>query len=258
MAPRIEIDGQRPSAQSMSAAILAGYGHFTALQVRDHRVRGLALHLARLDTANRELFGQELDGDRVCQLIRHALGPETPDASVRVHVQELDPEDGPSVMVIIRPPGGLPGATFRLQSVPYQRSLAHIKHIGDFGQTYYHRFAVRNGFDEALLTGPDGAVSEGALCNVGFFDGTEVIWPAAPLLTGTTMALIDANLASHGMSSRRQEIRLADVGTFTSAFITSSRGIAPVTGLDGEPVPVDAAFMKTLTGIYDAVPWDPF
>ena len=38
---------------------LVNYGHFTSLQVRDHAVQGLDLHLARLSHATRELFGSE-------------------------------------------------------------------------------------------------------------------------------------------------------------------------------------------------------
>jgi hypothetical protein len=52
----------------------------------------------------------------------------------------------------------MPAAPWRLQAVPYQRPVAHIKHIGDFGQDYFQRLARRNGFDEALLTGPDAIV----------------------------------------------------------------------------------------------------
>ena len=57
--------------------------------------------------------------------------------------------------VTVRPPAGpLPDSS--LQQVAYQRSLAHLKHAGDFGQGYYGRLAGRNGFGEALLTGPTG------------------------------------------------------------------------------------------------------
>jgi hypothetical protein len=50
---RIEIGGVAATVERLSAAATAGYGHFTAMQVREHRVRGLDLYLARLDAANR-------------------------------------------------------------------------------------------------------------------------------------------------------------------------------------------------------------
>jgi hypothetical protein len=34
----------------------SAYGHFTAMQVRGRRTRGLALHLRRLEAATKELF----------------------------------------------------------------------------------------------------------------------------------------------------------------------------------------------------------
>ncbi len=253
---RVEIDGRTPSVERLRAVALASYGHFTAMQVRNRRVRGLDLHLKRLDVANREVFGADLDGDRVRDHIRHALGENTPDASVRVYVQQPNADQAPSATVIVRSAAAMPGTELRLQSVPYQRSVAHIKHIGDFGQSYYGRLAQRNGFDEALLTGPDGTISEGAITNIGFFDGTTIVWPTAPLLQGITMQLLQARLPSRGLPSRSSPVRLADVNFFTGVFVTNSRGIAPVRQIDDHVLPLDVRLMTQLTEIYESVPWD--
>lgn len=91
----IEIDGAPATAGQLSAIAPAGYGHFTAMQVRNRQVRGLDLHLARLDAANREMFGVALDTAGVVGYTRHALGERTRDASVRVNVCEMP--DGPAV-----------------------------------------------------------------------------------------------------------------------------------------------------------------
>ena len=171
-AASLEYNGAAPTAGQLRAVALNGYGHFTAMQVRGGQVRGLNLHLARLEQATAELFGTSLDGARVRDYIRHALGAgAAADASVRVYVQRPEPDQSPSVLVIVRPPGGL-RAEFRLESVPYQRCVAHIKHLGDFGQGYYRQLAEQHGFDDALLTGPDGLISEGSITNIGFFDGS--------------------------------------------------------------------------------------
>src|SRR5260221_14373193 len=98
----------------------------------------------------------------------------------------------PILMVTVRPPGGLTSPQ-RLQSFSYQRPDAHLKHLAT-GQGYFSRLARRNGYDDALLTAPDGAVSEGAVANIGFFDGSAVVWPAAPCLHGNTMALLEQPL----------------------------------------------------------------
>src|SRR5215467_8139263 len=104
----IEIDGASASEQRLRAAALSGYGHFTAMQVRDRRVRGLELHLARLDAANRALFGDPLDRAAIAGHIRHALGEEIADASVRVVV--LEGANSPSVMVTVRPSASMPAS----------------------------------------------------------------------------------------------------------------------------------------------------
>jgi branched-subunit amino acid aminotransferase/4-amino-4-deoxychorismate lyase len=252
LASLIEINGQPAAADGLRAIALGDYGHFTAMQVRDGCVRGLELHLTRLDAATLELFGTGLDGGQVRDYIRHALGADGSGASVRVIVQQPDAHEPPWVTVTVRPPA-VPFPDITLMSVPYQRSVAHIKHTGDFGQGYYGRLATRNGFYEALLTGPDGLISEGSMTNIGFFDGTAVVWPAAPMLRGITMQLLAARLAP---PQRHAPVRLADLDEFTSVFVTNSHGVAAVLRIDDREVPADAQFMKYLTECYESAPWD--
>lgn len=251
---RIEIDGHGATVAELSAVGPAAFGHFTAMQVRNQRVRGLDLHLARLDAANREMFGAALDTAAVLGHIRHALG-ETRDASVRVYVCEAP--DGPAVIVTVRPPAVMLAGPWRLRTVPYQRSLAHIKHVGDFGQGYYGRLARDNGFDEALLTAPDGAICEGSITNIGFSDGTGVVWPDAPALAGVTMQLLERHLPGHGIATRRNPVTISGLASFTAAFVTNSHGIAPVGQIDEVTLPVDATLMRALTQAYESAGWDP-
>ena len=250
----IEIDGHSATVEQLSAAAPAGYGHFTAMQVRSGRVRGLDLHLARLDAANREMFGAGLDTAAVAGHIRHALGGQARDASVRVYIYETP--DGPAVMVTVRPPGTMAPDVWRLQTVPYQRALAHIKHIGDFGQGYFGRLAKRNGFDEALLTGPDGVICEGSITNIGFSDGAGVLWPDAPALAGITMQILQRALGERSVPSRRAPVRVSDLGSFAGAFVTNSHGIAPVGQVDDLTLPVDDALMSAVTQAYESAAWD--
>jgi hypothetical protein len=107
----IEIDGITPTAEQLWTTVSA-YGHFTAIQVRDGKARGVPLHLRRLRAANRDAFGAGLDGERVRALIRHALG-ETRDASVRVYVFEATAE--PATMITVKAPGEI-GTPQRLRS----------------------------------------------------------------------------------------------------------------------------------------------
>ena len=48
MAKLVEINGE-PATVAGLLPVLSNYGHFTVMQVRDGRTRGLALHLRRLE-----------------------------------------------------------------------------------------------------------------------------------------------------------------------------------------------------------------
>ncbi|WP_411112813.1 aminotransferase class IV [Streptomyces sp. 029-5] len=251
----IEVDGRPATEADLRLRALDTYGHFTALQIRDGRVRGLDLHLARLDASTRELFGSGLDGERVRALLRHALG-DVRDAAGRVYVHWPDGAAEASVMVTIRPPATQDGRAQSLMSVPYVRPVAHVKHLGGFAQTHYGRVARRAGFDDALLTGEGGVVAEAAIANIAFWDGRSVVWPDAPFLTGITMALLEPRLPAAGLPSVRREVTLADLPRYRAALVTNSRGIAPVGRIDDTVFPGDAELVTRVTALYDEVEWD--
>jgi branched-subunit amino acid aminotransferase/4-amino-4-deoxychorismate lyase len=244
---RIEIDGRTATAEALVHPAVSTYGHFTAMQVRDGKVRGMEFHLARLRAASVELFDTELDDELVLSYVRHAL-TDVVDASLRVYV--FQPASALSIMVTVNPPGSAPAVPQRLQSVPYVRPLPEVKHLGGFAQGYYVRSAQANGFDDALLVGPDGVIAEGATTNIGFFDGATIVWPDAPQLAGITMRLLDTVVPS-----RREPIRLADVGSFDAAFLSNARGVVAVSAIDAVEFAVDDVRMKALALAYDSIPW---
>lgn len=69
----------------------------------------------------------------------------------------------------------------------------------DHGNPAHRDQRQRAGFDDALLTGPGAVIAESAIANIGFFDGSTVIWPDAPALAGITMQLVTRVLAERGM-----------------------------------------------------------
>lgn len=256
MVRKLEVDGHEPSVGELQEALLSAYGHFTAMQVRGGRVRGLALHLARLDAANRAIFGRPLDGADVRSLIRHALDGGPGDASVRVIVRERVESTGFRVWVLVRPPFEMPqDAAQRLKSMPYLRPVPEIKRPGDFAHAYYIDRAVEAGFDDALLVGPDGLVAEAGIANIAFFDGHGVLWPDAPQLAGITMQLV-APLLAERMPSRTAKVILADVPSMAGAVVTNSRGVAAVTHIDEVELPDAPEFVDTVKDAYESVPWD--
>jgi branched-subunit amino acid aminotransferase/4-amino-4-deoxychorismate lyase len=257
---RVEVNGQAAQDDERWSPAKTTYAHFTAMQIRAGRVRGLELHLRRLEAATLELFNVELDRDRVRAYMRHALREDAVDASVRVYVFDADPE--PSIMVTVRPPGQAPAIAQRLRSVYYRRPLPHLKHLGGFvlngldAQTYFRQLVQRQGFDEALFTGPGGIVSEAAIANLGLIDGNAVVWPDAPALHGITMQLLERALAERGVPWRRIPVRLADVPSFDGAFLSNARGIVAVSEIDGQQFEVPFERTNALINAYEQLPWD--
>jgi branched-subunit amino acid aminotransferase/4-amino-4-deoxychorismate lyase len=227
----------------------ATYGHYTSLQVRGGRVRGLDRHLRRLDTANRELFGRPLDGDGVRKRVRDALGGAG-DAAVRVVVVEA------GLVVDVSAPADPTAVPQRLRSASYTRPFPHLKHLGTFAQAHHARLARADGFDDALLVGPTGQVTETSIANIGFLAGELVVWPDAPVLHGTTMQLLEVHLAERGTPSVRRPVRLADVAAFDGAFLANSRGVSPVRAVDRIELPLAPDRLADLATVYAAVPAD--
>jgi branched-subunit amino acid aminotransferase/4-amino-4-deoxychorismate lyase len=252
--PRIEIDGSAVSPAERWDPAMLQYGHFTAMQVRNRRARGVELHLRRLDAATRELYGVGLDDGRVRNLIRHALADDI-DASVRVYVVPAVAE--PAIIVTVKPPGGVAPGLRRLRSVAYQRPQAHLKQLGHEGQRHAQQLARDIGFDDALLVGSDGLMAETASANIGFLAGSTVVWPDAPLLRGITMQLLDRALAERGVPSHKAPLRPADAASYDGVILANARGIAAVDQIDEVAVPVDAERVQALTAIYESVEWDP-
>jgi len=261
--PRLELNGRAVRDMELYPA-LSGYGHFTAMQVRGGRVRGLDFHLARLDAATKELFGVGLSGERVLHHLRHALADGIQDASVRINVFSTDGSAEPapgvepdiSVLVTVRPPYEMPAGPLSLCSVPYQRPFAHIKHVGGFAQGHYIKLVERRGFDGPLLVGEGGLVAEGAITNVGFIEDDAVIWPQAPMLLGIGMLVLQRELAAAGVPQRHRRVLLDDLASFDGAFVTNSRGVATVRRIDELDIPLQAPLLARVLDLYAQAPWD--
>ena len=254
-AARLEVDGQAASLEQIWAIDLSPGGHFTAMQVRGGATPGLEFHLARLDAASREMFGTGLDGDLVRGYLRHALDGIA-DASARVNVFRPDGAGEVSVLVSVRPPAAPPSRPQRLQSVTYQRPLAHLKHSTGFGQNYFAGLASGNGFDEALFTSPDGEISEGSITNIAFLDGDAIVWPTAPALLGVMMQVLQRELTRAGVPWRTAPVRLADLPSPGGALVTNSHGLAAVASIDDLVLPDDTGLHRTAAKLLAAAPYD--
>jgi len=226
-----------------------GWGHFTAMQVRAGRTRGLDLHLARLEAAHREVYGKSLDGDLVRARIRHALDGQ-PDASVRVYGYWA------GLIVTVLGPREMADRPHAMKVQHFQRPLARLKHVGSWGQGRYHESARAAGFDEGLLTDEEGRISEGAITNVGFWRDGTVIWPEAPKLDGITMLVLRRELKSRGIPQAETVVRVPDLPAYDGMILCNARGWAPVGRVDDTLIRLDDVFTDAISAAFASCPRD--
>ncbi|HWD03025.1 MAG TPA: aminotransferase class IV [Amycolatopsis sp.] len=251
-----ELNGADPGAVQLPAA----YGHFTAMQVRDGRVRGLGHHLERLTTSTRRLFGSELDADLVRGYVRRLVAGRGA-LSVRVLVFSRSGEDDaamtPEVLVRTGPPHEHVADPIRLRSVRYRRDLPDVKHTGTFGLIYHSRQAVLAGYDDALFIDHSGHISEASIWNVGFLDGTTVVWPEAAVLPGITYLVLREQLAAAGIRQVTRRVHPRELPGFDAVFLTNSETFGrPVASVDGVALRSSPAAVWMLSEVYETAPWD--
>lgn len=250
-------NGRPATVEELAPLAFAGYAHFTATQVRDGRIRGLDLHLARLRAASLALFGRALPDDRIRSYLRPAATGDlsltatvySPTGEFTASVGELD------VLVRTGPPGSPPAGPLALATVEHERVLPALKHVGEVAKTYYLRQAVGQGFDDAAFVDRRGRLSEATIWNLAFWDGDAVVWPVAELLGGVTMGIVRRQLDRLGVPQRDQEVTAADLPKLAGAVVMNSwtPGVA-VHRIGSAALPAAPAFVELLHRAYRAEP----
>ncbi|MFI2239309.1 aminotransferase class IV family protein [Streptomyces chrestomyceticus] len=254
--------GRAATAGDLAPLAFAGYAHFTAMQVRGGRVRGLDLHLERLRAASEKMFGRAVAEDRIRGCLRAALEAGPADLSLTATVYSpageftvAGPEVEPEVLVRTGPAASGPQGPLSLATVEHERTLPAVKHVGEVGKTYFLREAVGQGFDDAAFVDRRGRLSEATIWNLAFWDGTSVVWPEAEMLGGTTMGIVRRQLDGLGVPQRVQEVTLADLSALAGGVVMNSwtPGVA-VHRIGPAPLPDAPDFLALLHHAYEAEP----
>jgi branched-subunit amino acid aminotransferase/4-amino-4-deoxychorismate lyase len=246
---RIEVNGHGADDTAVSLLDHEGWGHFTAMQVRGSRTRGLDLHLKRLVAAHREIYGRAIDGEEIRARIRHALAGR-PDASVRVYGYWA------GLIVTVREPADMPRRPHSMTAVQFQRPLARLKHVGSWGQGRFRDAALAAGFDEGLLVDETGRISEGTVTNVGFWRDGTVVWPDAPKLAGITMLVLQRQLTAVSVPQAAAPVCVQDLPGYDGMILCNARGWATVGRVDDLIIPADGAMVDTVGTAFDGCRWD--
>lgn len=251
----VEVDGAVPSVQTLAEVASRSYGHMTVMQVRGGATRGMAMHRARLAAQHQELFGRELDVERVQWYVASAVRGR-PDGTVRV-AATVDDDGRDRVMVTVGPPLSVPAEPLRLVSSPFERQFPHLKHLGTFAQGYMHAYATAQGFDDTLFCDKDGNILETTSWNVGVVLDGEVVFPEGPLLPGVTMLLLEQHLPATGVSVHRRTVALDRLSEVEAVFLTSSTGVAQVASVDKVEPPMGPMMGDWVGSLYREIPVEP-
>ncbi|WP_043633718.1 aminotransferase class IV family protein [Nonomuraea candida] len=258
----VQRNGRPATAGDLAPLAFAGYAHFTAMQVRQGRVRGLDLHLERLRGASKELFGRALPDDRIRHLLRAAIEAGPADVSLTATISSPAGEftaagDDLELDVLIRtgPASTGPAGPLALAVVEHERTLPALKHVGEVAKTYYLRQAVGHGYDDAAFIDRAGRFSEASIWNLAFWDGTSVVWPQAEMLGGTMMGIVRRQLDRLGVPQLARTVTLADLPELSGAVVMNSwtPGIA-VHRIGTAPLPEAPSFVELLHDAHRAEP----
>lgn len=257
-----QLNGRTATAGDLAPLAFAGFAHFTAMQVRGGRVRGLDLHLQRLRTASTELFGHALSDDRLRAHLSSALEAGPSDLSLVATMYSRAGEftttgvrNEPDVLIRTSPAASGPKGPLALAVFEHERMLPAIKHVGEIAKTYFMRKATEQGFDDAAFIDRSGRLSEASIWNLAFWDGTAVVWPEAAMLTGITMSIVRRQLHRLDIPQRVQTVSLADLPRLRGAVVMNSwtAGV-PVNRIGSVALPDAPVFLDLLHRAYEAEP----
>lgn len=264
----VHLNGRTATTDDLAPLAFVGHAHFTAMQVRGGRIRGLDLHLERLRAASVELFGRALPEDLVRSHLRTALlahlrtalrdGPADLSLTATVYspAGEFTAADAePALLVRTGPPSSGPGGPLALAATEHERFLPHVKHVGEVAKTHLLRRAVAEGHDDAAFLDREGRFSEATIWNLVFWDGDSVVWPEARILTGTTLGIVRRQLDRLGIGQRVAPVTPDGLPALAGAAVMNSwtPGV-PVHRIGTTELPAAPRFLELLHRAYEAEP----
>lgn len=256
------IGNHEATAEELATIAFSGFAHFTAMQVRDGRVKGLDLHLERLRLASHTLFGRVMPDEQVREHLASAIegGPAAASLTTTMFSRvgeftAIGAADDPAILVRTAPPSDGPKGPLRLNLVEHERPLFAIKHVGETAKTHLLREAVKCGYDDAAFMDRTGRIGEATIWNLAFWDDEAVVWPKADVLPGVTMGILRRQLDILGIPQRSAPVTLGSAGEFAGAVVMNSwtPGVA-ISAIGGTDLPVSTAFVSLLHQAYQAEP----
>ena len=266
--------GETSALEPLRALALQSYGNFTTVRVGPGGVRGLRLHLERLERDAAALFGLGVPPGLVREGLRGVVSrarAEGVDLTARLTLFDPRGELGRpgraeelGLLVSVRPApeaaAAPAGGALAVQTRSFRREMWEIKHVSLGPALYERRCAQRAGFDDALFVGPAGGAGEGCLLegptwSFGLLAGGRLLFPAAGALPGVTRRLVGEAAEAAGLTVAGSDIPVGELEQAEGAVaLNAVMGVRPVDRVDGFRLPESRALAERLGRLYGAVP----
>lgn len=262
-----EIIEINPEIQSLALYGYAVFSAFTATKNENKwKIKGLELHLARLERDSNAIFGISTDQERIKKGILFFLNSHSEQHSMVVRVTLFpknfslaQPEKIEDIHVLIsgRPHSSVKNKPLKLTIIDERRIFAQHKTTNMISNLYARAVAHQNGFDDALMS-INNFVTEGATWNIFFFDGINLVTPELSdnlLLPGITRHILIKNSSNCGFNVLEQKISISDIKNYKLAFITNAAiGVSTVTSIDNIVFYEYNAIIENILNIYNSFP----
>jgi 4-amino-4-deoxychorismate lyase len=248
-----------PVLHADDEGVLRGRAVFETVRVYDSAPFRLDAHLDRLAISARRLGLAAPPNTELAALVRTAIDAAAePDAVLRLlwtagREQEGRPDGVALVSTLPVHLEELRARGLRLAVLRWAPgALAGIKSTSYAANMQAQAEAARAGFDDALLTAPDGVVLEAPTSNVWFREGDRLLTPSLelPLLAGVTRAVLLELAPGLGYDVDEDEFGLERLLAADEVFLSSSvREVMPVAAIDGNalaPGPAAASLQASL------------
>ena len=214
-------------------------------------------HIARLEgsLARFSVDYQPCDYPAVIAHVVEACGLHDTTARINILVPIEDADAAASPLVLAAPwtpPRPDATRTLRLASQPAQSPLGMHKSMNYLGNWLERRAALRDGYDDVVVTLPGNLVLETTTAALLFSDGTNFCAPAGlTRLRSTTLDAARTVLPVHDCT-----IRVAELFSFRHAYMLNALvGMLPVRAIGTHAYDVDAApcarLRPLLLGLHD-------
>lgn len=213
----------------LSESLMYGFGVFETLRADNKTPHQAKEHIARLKKSAKEInLKLKYNSNEITKMLEKVVS-KSPHKSQKVKIVAIKEGILVTSEKLHINPKIYEGVS--LKSVNCTRSLPKVKAISYLSSYISHEKAAKAGFYDALLINDKGEVTEGAYCNIFWFEGETLCTTKDNVLEGITRKTV---LKKSLSKTALKNITLKELVKKNEIFLTqSTKGIVPVTKIDG-------------------------